>query len=78
MKDVKAMVDAYKKQDYMHQKPVVCHSINVGRYKILCQEFFSASLIRQEYINLTEEANYVCNEAEQEAILWLNREWWWI
>ena len=74
MKDAKAIVDTYKKHDYMHQKPVICHSINTDNYNILCQKFFSVSFNKQKYINIAEEANLVCNEAELEMIKWLNRE----
>lgn len=74
MKDVKAIYEAYKRQGYMHQKPVICHSISTDNYNILCQEFFAISSNRQEYINMAEEANSVCNQAEQEIIKWLNGE----
>ena len=78
MKDIKAMMEAYKRQDYMHQKPAICHSINTDNYNILCQKFFAVSSNRQEYINMAEEANLVCNQAEQKIILWLNGEWEWL
>ena len=77
MSSIKAISEAYKKQGYMHKKPVVCHSINVSSYKILCQEFFSTSLIKQKFIDMAEETNDVCNQAERDIILWLNGEWQW-
>ena len=77
MKDTKNITDAYKKQNYMHKKLDICHSINVDSYKILCQKFFSASDIKQKYIDLAEDAVFADNEAEKEFILWLNREWQW-
>lgn len=78
MKDAKAIMEAYKKYDYMHQKPVICHSINTDNYIILCQQFFSVSFNKQEYIKMAEETNVVCNQAEREMIKWLNREWEWL
>ena len=74
MKDVKAMYEANKRQDYMHQKPVICHSIDTDNYNILCREFFSVSSNKEQYVKMAEEANFVCNQAEYEIILWLNGE----
>ena len=74
MNKLKAMQYAYNKKHCMHEKQHICHSINVDRYKILCEEFYSVKPNVDECLKIANEVTDACNQAQESFILWLNRE----
>lgn len=73
MKDFIKLAKCYSMLD-INRNDVFCHSIDKGKYKILCENFFQDEYIVSKYIQLAEEDLFASNESEKQFLHWLNLE----
>ena len=74
MNELDAIKTEYDNQIRFHKKSDFCHSIDKESYRIQCKTFFSKQSNSKLSIALAEESNMLCEDCENDFLLWLNRE----
>ena len=73
MKEKSQMLKEYQNAQ-KNQKCSFCHTMDIGKYKILCEDFFEIPQNASKSSEISEEARFLFLESEDKFLHWLKLE----